>query len=180
MIYHFTPLSGVYLIEPERREDDRGWFARTFCAREFAEMGMATDFPQCSTSYNARRGTVRGLHYQAVPCTEAKLVRCARGALFDVAVDIQPGSPTFGQWVSAELTAENGHMLYIPEGYAHGFQTLADGTEIFYQISTEYQPALSRGIRWNDPRIGIRWPLARAILSDRDRALPELTSLAAA
>jgi len=180
MIYHYTPISGVYLIEPERQEDARGWFARSFCAREFGDMGMAASFAQCSASCNARRGTVRGLHYQVAPAAEAKLVRCVRGALFDVAVDIRPASPTYGQWTSAELSALNGCMLYVPEGCAHGFQTLSDDTEIFYQISAEYQPALARGIRWDDPDIGIRWPLARAILSDRDRALPRLNALAAA
>ena len=177
MIYHYTPLQGVFRIEPDRHEDERGWFARTFCAREFADMGMVATFAQCSISFNAKRGAVRGLHYQASPCPEAKLVRCVQGALFDVAVDIRPDSPSFGQWASAELTAKNGHMLYIPEGYAHGFQTVAANTEILYQISTEYRPELSRGIRWNDPDVGIDWPLSDATLSDRDRTLPYLRSL---
>lgn len=172
MIYHYTQISGVILIESERHSDPRGYFVRTFCAEEFGDLGLTSRFAQCGTSFNASGGTLRGLHYQAAPAAEAKLVRCVRGALFDVAVDIRPESPTFGQWFSTPLTAANGHMLYIPEGCAHGFQTLVDDTEIFYQISAPYEPALSRGIRWDDPEIGIDWPIKDAILSDRDKTLP--------
>ena len=178
MIYHYTQISGVILIEPERRDDPRGYFARTFCAEEFGDLGLANQFAQCSTSFNAAAGTLRGLHYQAAPAAEAKLVRCVQGALFDVAVDIRPQSPTFGQWFGAPLTAANGHMLYIPEGCAHGFQTLVDDTEIFYQISVPYEPELSRGIRWNDPEIGVDWPIEETILSDRDQTLPGFAAAA--
>jgi dTDP-4-dehydrorhamnose 3,5-epimerase len=172
MIYSYTQISGVILIESERHSDQRGWFARTFCAEEFGDLGLTAQFAQCSTSFNAKRGTLRGLHYQAAPAAEAKLVRCVQGALFDVAVDIRPESPTFGQWYGTALTAANGNMLYIPEGCAHGFQTLVDDTEVFYQISVPYAPELSRGISWDDPEIGIDWPIEEAILSDRDRSQP--------
>lgn len=179
MIYHYTQISDVFLIESDRHVDKRGWFARTFCAEEFADLNLTETFSQCGASYNAKRGTLRGLHYQADPYPEAKLVRCVRGALFDVAVDIRPDSPTFGRWTAAELTSDNGRMLYIPEGCAHGFQTLAGETEIVYQISVSYRPELSRGIRWDDADIGIDWPVTDAILSDRDRDLPTLTEAVA-
>ena len=172
MIYNYTQISGVILIESERQSDPRGYFARTYCAEEFRDLGLCAQFAQCSTSFNATRGTLRGLHYQAAPAAEAKLVRCVQGALFDVAVDIRPESPTFGQWFGAPLTAANGHMLYIPEGCAHGFQTLVDDTEILYQISVPYEADLSRGIRWDDPEIAIDWPQKEAILSERDQTLP--------
>ena len=167
MIYRYTQLPGVFLVEPERQRDRRGWFARTFCTDEFGDLGMATAFAQCSASFSAGRGTLRGLHYQAAPAEEAKLVRCVQGAVFDVAVDIRPDSPSFGRWVSAELSALNGHMLYIPQGFAHGFQTLTNNSELFYQISVPYRPELSAGIRWDDPDIAIDWPITDAILSDR-------------
>lgn len=176
MIYHYTPIPGVFMIETERHEDARGWFSRTFCAEEFSDMGMVTDFVQCSSSYNEMRGTLRGLHYQTVPYAEAKLVRCIRGALFDVVVDIRPESATFGQWIAAELTSAEGTMLYIPEGCAHGFQTLAANTEIFYQISAPYRAEHSCGIRWNDPSLDIDWPLANPIISERDSEFPILTN----
>lgn len=178
MIYHYTQLPGVFVVEPERERDSRGWFSRTFCTDEFGDLGMATAFAQCSASFNTERGTLRGLHYQGTPAEEAKLVRCVQGAIFDVAVDIRPHSPTFGRWVSVELTALNGRMLYVPEGCAHGFQTLVNNSEVFYQISVPYRAELSRGIRWDDPDIGIDWPVAGAILSDRDRALPHLSEVA--
>ena len=168
MIYHYTPIPGVFLIESERHEDARGWFSRTYCAEEFGDMGMETNFAQCSTSFNETRGTLRGLHYQTVPHAETKLIRCVRGAIFDVVVDIRPESATFGQWIAAELTGAVGSMLYIPEGCAHGFQTLAPNTEIFYQISTPYRADHSTGIRWSDPSLNIDWPLANPIMSERD------------
>lgn len=176
MIYHYTPISGVFLIEPERHEDERGWFSRSFCAEEFAEMGLETNFVQCSASFNERSGTLRGLHYQSVPHAEIKLVRCVRGAIFDVAVDIRPESDTFGQWIAAELSSANGSMFYIPKGCAHGFQTLTANTEIFYQISTPYRAEHSAGIRWNDPGLGIDWPISTPILSERDNELPLLAN----
>ena len=174
MIYRYTPISGVFLIESERRADSRGWFSRTYCSEEFSEMGLETNFVQCSTSYNELRGTLRGLHYQTVPHSETKLVRCTRGAIFDVVVDIRPESPTFGKWVAAELSGNDGAMLYIPEGCAHGFQTLVPNTEIFYQISAPYQAACSSGIRWDDPSLDIDWPIATPIISERDSELPVL------
>jgi dTDP-4-dehydrorhamnose 3,5-epimerase len=177
MIYHYTQLPGVFLVEPERQRDRRGWFARTFCIDEFADLGMASAFAQCSASFNGERGTLRGLHYQSAPAEEAKLVRCVQGAIFDVVVDIRPESPTFRRWLSAELTALNGHMLYVPEGYAHGFQSLANNSEVFYQISVPYRRELARGIRWDDPDIGIDWPVTGPILSDRDRMLPFLADM---
>jgi dTDP-4-dehydrorhamnose 3,5-epimerase len=170
----FTPtkIAGVWILEPERHEDDRGWFARTWCAQEFREHGLVAEFTQCSMSFNRRKGTLRGMHWQVAPHEEAKLVRCTRGSMFDVALDLRPSSPTFRQWVGAELTAENGQALFIPEGCAHGFQTLADDTEVFYQIAGEYHPASGRGVRWNDPAFRIAWPLAEPLLSLRDRAFP--------
>ena len=174
MIYHYTPISGVFLIETERRDDSRGWFSRTFCAEEFSDMGMETNFVQCSTSFNEMSATLRGLHYQTVPYAETKLVRCVRGAIFDVVVDIRPESKTFGQWIAAELTDANGSMFYIPKGCAHGYQTLAPNTELFYQISTPYKEDHCSGIRWNDPGLAIDWPLANPIISEKDSKLPIL------
>ena len=157
------------MIEPERHGDERGYFARTWCAREFADHGLEAGLAQCSLSFNHRRGTLRGLHYQAPPFAEVKLVRCTRGALFDVGVDVRPDSATFRKWVGVELTPENGRALYIPRGFAHGFLTLADATEVAYQISAEYSPAHGRGIRWNDPLLGIAWPGAVEMIAARDR-----------
>jgi dTDP-4-dehydrorhamnose 3,5-epimerase len=170
----FTPtkIAGAWILEPERHEDDRGWFARTWCAQEFRAHGLVAEFTQCSMSFNRRKGTLRGMHWQVAPHEEAKLVRCTCGSMFDVALDLRPSSPTFRQWVGAELTAENGRALFIPEGCAHGFQTLADDTEVFYQIAGEYHPASGRGVRWNDPAFRIEWPLAEPLLSLRDRAFP--------
>lgn len=176
MIYHYTPIAGVFLIESERHEDARGWFTRNYCAEEFSDMGLEMSFAQCSTSFSEMRATLRGLHYQTVPFAETKLVRCVRGAIFDVVVDIRPESATFGQWIAAELDGADGTMLYIPVGCAHGFQTLAPNTEIFYQISTPYQATHSSGIRWNDPGLKIDWPLANPILSEQDSELPVLAN----
>lgn len=168
MIFQTTQLAGAFVIAPERREDARGFFARTWCVEEFAAHGLNTRLVQCNLSFNAHKGTLRGMHYQAEPHEEAKLVRCTRGALWDVVLDLRPGSPTFCQHVSVELNAENRLALYIPEGCAHGFQTLTDDTEIFYQMSEFYFPDCSRGFRWNDPAFGIAWPLPDPILSERD------------
>lgn len=166
-------LAGAYLIDIESHHDDRGFFARTFDAREFSECGLFATVAQCSTSFNARRGTLRGLHYQAAPHEEAKVVRCTAGAIFDVIVDIRPESPTYAEWRSAELTSENHRMLYIPPGFAHGFQTLEKNVEVFYQISVEYVPTAGRGIRWDDPALGITWPINDGvIISARDAAFP--------
>jgi dTDP-4-dehydrorhamnose 3,5-epimerase len=175
--YHQTPLAGAFVIETERVEDDRGYFARTFDQTEFEKRGLNPRVTQCSVSQNRRRGTLRGLHFQKAPAEEAKLVRCARGAIFDVVVDLRPASSTFGRWFAETLSALNGWMLYVPEGCAHGFQSLSDDVEVAYQMSVAYRPELSVGIRWNDPRLGIPWPLPDPILSDRDRALPLLKEL---
>jgi dTDP-4-dehydrorhamnose 3,5-epimerase len=177
MIFSKTKIDGIWTIDLEPIEDDRGWFARTHCAETFASHGLVSSFSQCSASYNRRRGTLRGLHFQAAPAEEAKLVRCVRGAIFDVAVDLRPGSPTYGHWVAEELTADNRRALLIPEGCAHGFQTLADDTELFYQISVPYVPALSVGVRWDDPDLAVAWPLDDPIMSERDRDLPGLSEL---
>ena len=171
-------LYGLWLVEPERRADERGYFARTFCDEEFAAHGLPTRFPQCNASFNAGRGTLRGLHWQDEPYPEGKLVRCVRGAAFDVAADLRPGSPTRGQWASAELSADNGHALYIPPGFAHGFQALEDGTELFYQMTERYRDGLARGVRWDDPDLAIEWPLPDPVLSARDAALPLFGAIA--
>ncbi len=172
---HFVALEipGAWRIEPERLADARGFFARTFCARQFAARGLETALVQCSISYNHRKGTLRGMHYQAAPHAEAKLVRCTRGAVYDVIVDIRPESPTFRRWVGIELSADNRHMVYVPEGCAHGFLTLTDQAEVFYQMSAYYEPGAARGFRWDDPAIGIVWPGPVAVMSARDQALPE-------
>lgn len=173
-----TELKGAYIIEPERLEDGRGFFARTFCEQEFAAHGLEIHFVQCSVSFNQRKGTLRGLHYQAASHAEVKLVRCTAGAAFDVVVDIRPGSPTFKQWLGLELSAQNRNMLYVPEGYAHGFQTLEDRTELFYQMSMSYAPSAARGIRWNDAALAIAWPLSNPTMSTRDATLPSLAEIA--
>lgn len=165
-----TDLAGAWLVEPEPVADIRGFFARTFDAVEFARRGLRSTFPQCSVSYNARAGTLRGMHFQTAPHEEAKLVRCTAGAIFDVIVDLRVGSATRGRWLGVELTAENRRALYVPEGFAHGFQTLEDRSEVFYQISTAFVPEAAAGVRWDDPAFGIEWPVADSrILSDRDR-----------
>jgi dTDP-4-dehydrorhamnose 3,5-epimerase len=179
MIFTELVLKGAFLIEPERQEDERGFFARTFFVEEFAARELCMTFAQCSVSFNRRRGTLRGLHYEVHPHAEVKLVRCTAGAAFDVLVDIRPGSATFGRWCAVELTADNRQMVYIPEGFAHGFQALADGTELFYQISTPYAAAAARGIRWNDADLAIGWPLPVTTLSTRDGGLPAFASVVA-
>jgi dTDP-4-dehydrorhamnose 3,5-epimerase len=162
------PLAGAFVVSPERHDDARGWFARTFCRDEFAAHGLIGDFIQCSASFNARRGTLRGMHYQRAPHAETKLVRCTRGTVFDVLLDLRPCSATFRHWQAAELSEETGVSLYIPAGVAHGFQSLADKSEVFYQITERYAPEASGGVRWDDPAFGIDWPIRPPILSDRD------------
>jgi dTDP-4-dehydrorhamnose 3,5-epimerase len=172
----FTPMAlpEVWLIQLDRIADSRGHFARSFCAESFAAHGLPAAFPQASVSFSARRATLRGLHWQDEPHPEGKLVRCTQGAIFDVAVDIRPASPTRGRFVAITLTAETGDALYIPPGFAHGLQTLRDGTSVDYQMTAPYHAALSRGIRWNDPALAIPWPIPDPILSRRDAALPLL------
>jgi dTDP-4-dehydrorhamnose 3,5-epimerase len=167
----FTPLAlaGAFLVDLELREDGRGFFARTWAREEFEA------HRQCSLSFNHRRGTLRGLHYQRAPHAEAKLVRCTRGGIHDVIVDLRPDSSSYRQWLAVELTAENRTALYVPEGFAHGFQTLVDATEVFYQVSQSHWPAAEGGIRWDDPAVGIEWPPAdERIISERDRLWPDL------
>jgi dTDP-4-dehydrorhamnose 3,5-epimerase len=173
---HFFPtkLTGAFLIEPEPRADERGFFARTFCSREFREHGLVTEFVQCSISVNRQGGTLRGMHYQLPPSCEAKLVRCTAGAIYDVIVDLRRDSPTYLQHVGVDLTARNRCALYVPEMFAHGFQTLEDETEVFYQISEFYAPDQSTGLRFDDPKLGIRWPRPVAAISDKDRLWPLL------
>jgi dTDP-4-dehydrorhamnose 3,5-epimerase len=166
----FEPLrlQGAFVIEPEPRVDDRGLFTRTYCEKEFTEHGLPTRFVQCNTSFNTRRGTLRGMHFQAGERAEAKLVRCTRGAVYDVIVDLRPGSPSLHQWEGFDLTADNRRALFVPIGFAHGFQTLLDESEIFYQMSEFYMPYSARGVRWNDPAFGIVWPVKEPILASRD------------
>ena len=174
MRFTATKLQGVFVIDLEHIEDERGFFARSFCAKAFAEHGLNSRIVQCSVSFSRRQGTLRGLHWQAAPHLEAKIVRVTRGAIFDVALDLRPDSPTFKQHVAVELTAENRRMLYVPEHCAHGFQTLEDNTEVFYQMSEFHWPESARGVRWNDPAFGINWPsVERRILSERDANAPD-------
>ena len=163
-----TKLKGAYLVEPESHKDSRGLFARTFCAHEFREQGLVSAFVQCNTSWNAQRGTIRGLHFQLPPSGEVKLVRCTAGSLWDVIVDLRPDSPTYLQHFAVELSARNRLALYIPEMFAHGFQTLEDATEVFYQMSEFYTPKLAQGIRYDDPKIGVPWRLPVTAISDQD------------
>ncbi len=164
-----TPLSGAYVIDLEKRGDERGFFARAFCEREFSAKGLATRFVQANNSLSGQKHTLRGMHYQLAPKAETKLVRCIRGALYDVILDLRAGSPTFGQSFGAELTAENRRMMYVPKGFAHGIFTLAADTEAFYFVDEFYAPECERGIRWDDPRFAIAWPAAPAVLSEKDR-----------
>jgi len=169
-----TPLSGVWLVEPGRIADERGFFARTYDRDEFLARGMDPVVVQCNTSFNARAGTLRGMHFQAEPHGEPKLIRCTRGAIFDVAVDLRSGSPTHTGWFGAELSADNGHALYVPAGLAHGFQTLQDASEVLYMMGHEYVPHAASGVRWDDPAFTIDWPeTAERVLSERDAAYPD-------
>jgi dTDP-4-dehydrorhamnose 3,5-epimerase len=170
-----TPLAGAFVIELDVLVDERGHFARTFDAEEFARYGLDPAVVQCNTSFNARAGTLRGMHYQADPDGEAKLVRCTRGAIFDVIVDLRRDSETHCRWFGAELTADNRRMLYMPVGFAHGFQTLVDRSEVHYQMSHHYVAEHARGVRWDDPAFGIEWPPAERTISDRDRQHPDYT-----
>jgi dTDP-4-dehydrorhamnose 3,5-epimerase len=170
MIFTETELAGAWVVDPERLHDERGFFARTVDADAFAERGLCAAFPQCSISFNANAATLRGMHFQADPHGEAKLVRCTAGAIYDVIVDLRPDSPTRARWVGLELSAENRRALYVPPGFAHGFQTLVPNAEVYYQISTAYVASASRGVRWDDPAFDIRWPAAETrTMSERDR-----------
>jgi dTDP-4-dehydrorhamnose 3,5-epimerase len=173
MIFTETKLRGAFIIDVGRVEDERGFFARTWCQREFEAHGLCARVVQCNTSFNKHKGTLRGMHYQAAPYAEAKLVRCTRGAIYDVIIDLRPDSPTLKGWVAAELTEDNRRMLYAPEGFAHGYQTLEDNTEVFYQMSQFYVPEYARGVRWDDPAFKISWPVEKHIISERDQAFPD-------
>jgi dTDP-4-dehydrorhamnose 3,5-epimerase len=173
MIFVETKLKGAFLIEPELLCDERGFFARTWCQQEFEKYGLSTRLRQCSISFNRKKGTLRGMHFQHAPHEETKLVRCTSGGMYDVIIDLRSGSATYKQHFAAVLTADNRKMLYIPEGFAHGFQTLADDTEVFYQISEFYTPESASGVRWDDPAFGIVWPSAECIISQRDRGYPD-------
>ncbi len=169
MIFSKTAIPDAFLISLNRNEDERGFFARTFCRSEFTEHGLVSDLVQCSISFNKQKGTLRGMHFQKPPYEETKIVRCTMGALFDVIIDLRPDSPTFKQWLSFELNAENRSMLYIPQGLAHGFLTLEDNTEVFYQMSDRYVPESAAGVRWNDAAFGIQWPETPHIISMKDQ-----------
>jgi dTDP-4-dehydrorhamnose 3,5-epimerase len=173
MIFHEAPTRGAFVIEPERLEDERGFFARSFCAREFRAHGLNPCVAQCNISFNRRRGTLRGLHFQRPPHAEAKLVRCTAGAVYDVIVDLRPASPTFCRHFAVELNVRNRKLLYVPEGFAHGFQTLEEDTEAFYQMSAPFEPEARAGVRWNDPAFAIAWPLEVTSISETDRSFPD-------
>lgn len=174
MIFRQTELRGAYFLEVEALVDERGFFGRTFCRKEFEEHGLDPAVVQCNISYNRKKGTLRGMHYQAAPHGEAKLVRCTAGAIYDVIIDLRPVSATYGKWLGIELSARGlGNMLYVPEGFAHGFLTLEDDSEVFYQMSQFYEPGSTRGVRWDDPAFAIRWPLAPRIISPRDSSYPD-------
>ena len=173
MIFVPTTLQGAFVVEPERRFDERGYFARTWCRREFESAGLRGDFVQCSVSNSPRNRTLRGMHWQAAPHEEVKLVRCTRGRIWDAIVDLRPASPTYTKYFAVELTAESAQALYIPVGFAHGFVTLEDGSEVVYQMSNYYEPSAARGLRWNYPAFGISWPVVEPIMHPRDRNYPD-------
>ena len=173
MIFKPTELPGAYVIEPERYADTRGYFARTFCEKDFSAHGLEIRIAQCSVSFNRKKGTLRGMHYQVSPFEEVKLVRCDRGAIYDVIVDLRRDSPTFKKHFAVQLDTQNGKMLYVPAGFAHGFQTLEDNTEVFYQMSQIYSAEQARGVRWNDRAFGIRWPEDRRTILERDQNYPD-------
>ena len=170
MVFIETKLKGSFIIELERLEDERGFFARSFCQREFEEHGLNPRIVQCNISFNKKKGTLRGMHYQIAPYEESKLVSCIRGAIYDVIIDLRPNSSTYCQWFAVELIAENYKMLYVPEGFAHGFQTLEDKTVVFYQMSEFYHPECARGVRWDDPVFGIKWPVEQLVISPKDES----------
>lgn len=172
MIFKETDLKGAFLIEMELLEDERGFFSRSFCREEFKRYGLNTEVDQCNASYNKKKGTLRGMHFQRAPKEEAKLVRCVKGAVYDVIIDLRPDSDTYCRWLGVELNSRKYKELYIPEGFAHGFQTLEDDTELFYQMFENFDAGLASGVRWNDPVFGIDWPLSDPIMSEKDRSYP--------
>lgn len=168
-----TPLKGAFRVRIKRIEDHRGWFGRGWCTEELAQQGLTGGMAQLNVGFSLKRGTLRGMHYQEAPHDEVKLIRCTRGSVFDVVIDLRPGSPTQGRWFAAELTESNGEMLLAPEGFAHGYQTLADNSEIYYLTSRAYAPAAARGVRYNDTAFGIEWPLPVSVISDADARWPD-------
>ena len=174
MIFQETRLPGAFIVELQPRDDERGFFARAFCGREFADHGLRMNVAQANLSHNARKGTLRGLHYQAAPATEPKFIRCVRGAIWDVIVDVRPESPTYLQHISVELSAENRRAIYVPDRVAHGNQALTDNAELLYFVGEYYTPGCERGLRYDDPVLGIAWPLPVSVISDKDRAWPLL------
>lgn len=174
MIFHETTLKDARLIDLEKRGDDRGFFARTYCAREFAAHGLETDFVQQNTSYSKYKGTLRGMHFQRAPHAETKLIRCLRGSIVDIIVDLRPDSPTYRRWEAFELDDRNHRMLLVPKGFGHGFQTTSDEVEVTYLVAGFYEPSSEGGVRWNDPALGIVWPLEPTVMSDKDKAWPDL------
>ena len=175
IIFKKTKLHGAYVIEPEKFADERGFFARSFSQTEFGDRGLRTQFVEAGISFNLKKHTLRGMHFQAPPHAQAKLVRCTRGAIYDVIVDLRPESPTYKQWFAETLSEENRLMLYVPENFAHGFQTLEDNSELFYQLSAGYHPPSERGVRWNDPAFAIPWPeTERIVINERDRTYPDV------
>lgn len=180
MIFSETPIAGAWLIDLEPRGDERGFFARVWCERELNDRGLVSRFVQCNNAFSRRKGTLRGLHYQVEPHAEVKLMRCIRGAVFDVIVDVRPLSPTYLRWFGVELTADNRRMLYVPEGCAHGYQTLTDDSEVLYPVSAAFAPDAERGIRWNDPLFAIEWPgEVSPLVSEKDRRWPDFVPVAA-
>jgi dTDP-4-dehydrorhamnose 3,5-epimerase len=173
MILYETALKDAYIIDIERLEDNRGFFARSWCNKEFAAHGLNMGLVQSNIGFSKKRGTLRGMHYQVAPCEETKLVRCTMGAIYDVILDLRRDSPTYKQWIGVELTADNRKMLYIPEGFAHGYQALVDKTEIVYQASQFYAPECARGVRYNDPTFDIQWPMSVQVISDTDKSWPD-------
>ena len=176
MIFTETKLKGACIIDIEKREDERGFFARAWCQKELEAHDLNAQWVQANLAFSQKKGTLRGLHCQIAPYQEAKLMRCIRGAIYDVIVDLRSESPTYMQWLGVELTADNHKMLYVPEGFAHGYQSLADNTEVFYPVSQFYTPGSERGVRWNDPAFGIEWPMTKnMILSEKDKSWPDFT-----
>ena len=173
MIFKETKLDGAYIIELNKLKDERGFFARSWCQKEFEDQGLESRIVQSNVSFNKNKGTLRGMHYQQAPHGETKLIRCTRGALYDVIVDLRPASPTYKQWIGIELTADNYRMLYVPRDFAHGFQTLEDGTEATYHVSEFYTPGAEKGLRWNDPAFQIAWPIEVSVISSKDASWPD-------
>lgn len=179
MIFTKTKLKGAYVLEPKKIEDERGFFARSWCQHEMEEHGLTAKVAQTNVSFNPKKGTLRGMHYQVKPHEESKLVRCTRGAIFDVIIDLRPDSETYKQWLGVELSADNYKMLFVPEGFAHGYMTLEDKTEVTYQVSEFYTPGAEKGIRWNDPAFNIQWPLEPVVISEKDKAHPDFVDVQA-